>query len=249
MSVPFRYQRAETRPWAVLFAALLFGLCWALIAPGFAHAEEVNYSSVRAVALPPSSSFKTTESGGDGWAVAFSENAVYNVYHHSGELTVACHLQASGANCFPQETITDRESHGFATPGHPEMYLDHATGKLYVYATRTSDETAGVVCIDTTLATTEPDPFCGFTALSAVGDAPLESGHSGVSTPMLVGDRWYSFNMVAGGNVSGSKNKLMCFDVSTDAACAGQPFEIPLGEATWKPSTPDPRARRSKVTS
>jgi hypothetical protein len=233
----------------VLFAALLFGLCWALIAPGFAHAEEVNYSSVRAVALPPSSSFKTTESGGDGWAVAFSENAVYNVYHHSGELTVACHLQASGANCFPQETITDRESHGFATPGHPEMYLDHATGKLYVYATRTSDETAGVVCIDTTLATTEPDPFCGFTALSAVGDAPLESGHSGVSTPMLVGDRWYSFNMVAGGNVSGSKNKLMCFDVSTDAACAGQPFEIPLGEATWKPSTPDPRARRSKVTS
>ncbi len=230
MSVPSRSPLAQARPRALLFAVLLLGLGWALIAPRPASAEEVNYSSVRAIALPPSASFKTTESGGDGWALAFSENDVYNVYHHSGELTVACHLQASGANCFPQRTITDGESHNFATLGHPEMYLDHTTGKLYVYATRANDETAGVVCIDTARAVTEADPFCGFTALTPSGQAPLESGHSGLGTPMLVGNHWYSFNMVAGVNVTGVRNELLCFDVATDEACEEQPFDIPIGE-------------------
>ena len=82
LSVPSRSQLAQARARALVFAVFALGLAWALVAPGAANAEEVNYSSVRAVALPPSSSFKTSESGGDGWALAFSESAVYNVYHH-----------------------------------------------------------------------------------------------------------------------------------------------------------------------
>lgn len=51
--------------------------------------------------------------------------------------------------------------------------MDRATGDLYVFATRTSDQTGGVVCIDTTAAATNTDPFCGFTALTAPGESPL----------------------------------------------------------------------------
>ena len=127
------------------------------------------------------------------------------------------------------------------------MYLDHTTGKLYVYATRASDETGGVVCIDTALAATEADPFCGFTALTPSGQSPLESGHSGLGTPMLVGNHWYSFNMVAGVCVSGTRNELLCFDVATDEGCEGQPFDISIGEGNVTAHYPGRPARRSQV--
>ena len=64
------------------------------------------------------------------------------------------------------------------------MYLDQNTGKLYVYATRSVDGTAGVVCVDTTQAATNPNPFCGFTALTPVGDGPAGLGISGTSQPV-----------------------------------------------------------------
>ncbi len=211
-----------------------------LICPQIAAAEEVTYTSTQAVAVPPASSFKTNGGHGDGWAVALSENAVYNVFHHQPTLTVACHLQSSGESCFEPETITDGEGHNFATSGHPGMYFDKRTGKLYIYATRSSDGTAGVVCFDTTLATKESDPFCGFIELTPVGEGPLQEGISGVSTPMLIGNHWYGFNMVAGSNVGGAENKLLCFNVETDAACSGQPFAVPFGEGSVSGIFPGP---------
>jgi hypothetical protein len=218
----------------------LAALTIVLQATSTAAAEEATYSAIRTVPVPPASNFKTGGGGGDGWAVALSETAVYNVFHHSEHLTVACHLQASGASCFSPETITDGEGHNFATSGHPGMYLDQETGRLYVFATRASDETAGVVCIDTKRAVEESDPFCGFTALSPVGQGPPQYGISGVSTPMLLGSHWYAFNQMGGVNVSGAENELLCFDVSTDAACAGQPFDVPFGEGLVSTIYPGP---------
>jgi hypothetical protein len=206
-----------------------------------ASAEEAIYSATRSVAVPPASNFKTGGGGGDGWAVALSNTAVYNVYHHDSVLTVACHAQKNGEECFSPETIRDGEGHNFATSGHPGLYLDEVTGKLYVYATRTSDQTAGVVCIDTNKATEEPNPFCGFTALTPVGEGQMETGISETSTPMLIGTHWYAFNMAGGKNVSGVENEMLCFDVGTDAACAGQPFSVPIGEGEvnyWYPGPP-----------
>jgi hypothetical protein len=204
------------------FASLL--ACWAMAAS--AQAEVATYSAIETVPVPPASNFAGS-GGGDGWAVALSSTAVYNVFHHNGSLQVACHLQTTAAPCYEPETITDSEGHGFSTSGHPGMYLDQRTGKLYVYATRTSDETAGVVCFDTNLAPTNPDPFCGFTALSGTGEGPVQ-GISTVSIPMLIGTHWYSFNY-ANGTPSGTKDELMCFDVNTDTPCAGQPFAVSLG--------------------
>jgi hypothetical protein len=196
-----------------------------------AQAETATYSAVETIPVPPASDFAGS-GGGDGWAVALSETAVYNVFHHHPMLQFACHYQSNAEPCYAPETITDGEGHNFATSGQPGLYLDHHTGKLYVYATRTSDGTAGVVCIDTTLAPTNPDPFCGFTALTPVGHAPLVSGISGASAPMLIGTHLYSFSFANGVNQGSGENELLCFDVSTDAACSGQPYAVSIGTGT-----------------
>lgn len=162
--------------------------------------------------------------GGDGWAIALTQEAVYNVFHHSETLQLACHLQADASPCWSPETITDDEGHGFATSGQPGLWMDQASGRLYVFGTRTSDRTAGVVCIDTTRAAVNPDPFCGFTALTGSGEAV--SGISGVSDPAKVGSRWYAFNYVPGTGVTGSENKLLCFDLNKLSACNGQPLAV-----------------------
>lgn len=212
---------------ATVVAALLC-LAALSVTTGLARAATATYSAVETVPVPPASNFAGS-GGGDGWAVALSETAVYNVFHHQPTLQVACHEQSNAEPCFSPETITDTEGNNFATSGHPGMHLDLHTGKLYVYATRTSDGTAGVVCVDTTLAPVSSDPFCGFTALTPVGHAPLVGGISGVSIPMLVGTHWYSFSFVNGTNQGGGENELMCFDVSTDAACSGEPYAVSIG--------------------
>jgi hypothetical protein len=203
-----------------------------------ASAETTTYTATQTIPVPPASNFAGS-GGGDGWAVALSETAVYNVFHHNGVLEVACHLQADAKSCFEPETITDESKNNFSTSGHPGLYLDQHTGKLYVYATRTVDGTAGVVCIDTTIATTNPDPFCGFTALTNAGEAP-NGGFSATSSPMLIGSHWYSFNYVPGKEHKGAENALMCFDASTDAACAGQPYAVAFGSGTMETSLPSP---------
>lgn len=221
------------------FASTAGVLATAVLAPQTVAAEEVIFTSTQTIAVPPASTFKT-KGGGDGWAVAFSESAVYNVFHHQPTLTVACHLQSSSEPCFAPETVTDGEGHDFATSGHPGMHFDKRTEKLYVYATRSNDGTAGVVCYDTALATKESDPFCGFTELTPPGQGPLQSGISGLSTPMLIGKHWYAFNEVAGTNVNGAENTLLCFNVETDAACTGQPFDVPFGAGNVSAIYPGP---------
>jgi subtilisin family serine protease len=167
--------------------------------------------------------------GGDGWAVALNGLAVYNVFHHDSRLQVACHFQATAEPCWTPETITDGDGDEFASSGQPGLWLDQSTGKLYVYATRTSDDTAGVVCIDASEGLKKPDPFCGFTALTGSGEAPLTGGISAISDPTLVGSRWYAFNYAEGAGVTGDENKLLCFNLNTFSACPGQPFSVTGG--------------------
>lgn len=232
------------RPARVLPAFALALLLCAGFA-GSALAETATYSATETIPVPPASNYAGS-GGGDGWAVALSPTQVFNVFHHNGSLTVACHLQSDASPCWSPETIKDADGNGFSTSGHPGLYLDQNTGKLYVYATRTSDSTGGVVCIDTTAGGSTSDPFCGFTALTPVGDAPL-NGYSGLTAPMLVGSHWYSFNYVggiavnvAGASATGAKDQLLCFDVGTDAACSGQPFSINIGAGNVGSHSPSP---------
>jgi hypothetical protein len=213
---------------ALIVTVLLGAALGAFVLPGGASAAaSVTYTATRTIPVPPASTYEGS-GGGDGWAVALSTTSVFNVFHHSSELTVACHRQADAAQCWTARTITDNSGNNFATSGHPGLWLDQDSGRLYVFATRAADAAGGVVCMDTTAAGTDPDPFCGFTALTGSGEASA-SGISGVSAPAQVGTRWYAFNYVAGSAAIASRNSLLCFDLASHAACAGQPYRVGLG--------------------
>jgi hypothetical protein len=100
-----------------------------------------------------------------------------------------------------------------------------------------------VVCIETNSAAT--DPFCGFTELTGKGEAPrtTEREISGFSDPMVAeraGEKlWYSFNF-AQGTREGDKDELTCFDLTTGAACAGQPYAVTLPAGTIETTNNEP---------
>ena len=102
--------------------------------------------------------------------MALSSTAVYNVFHHNSVLNVACHLQKDASACWSPayKTITDGSGNNFATSGQPGVWLDQSNGHLFVFATRSSNATGGVVCIDTT----KSGAFCGFTALTPTARRP-----------------------------------------------------------------------------
>ncbi len=212
-----------------LVAAVISVVAVAGAPPGqSADSATVTYTATQTLPVPPASSFAGS-GGGDGWGIALSSDRVFNVFHHQTTMNVACHLQSDASACWPSpERVEDASNNDFATTAHPGLWLDQATQKLYVFGTRTSDITSGVVCIDTVLANTSTNPFCGFTALTAVGEGALGS-HSSVGAPVLVGNKWYAFNYVNSAAVTGTKNKLMCFDTATKAACAGQPYVVDVG--------------------
>ncbi|QWT22971.1 hypothetical protein KPL76_09280 [Subtercola sp. PAMC28395] len=203
-------------------AALSFGVMSSAQAD---TSTESSYSATTVVPLPPASTFSGS-AGGDGWALAVEPDAVYNVFHHASTLQVACHLQTDASECYSPRTITDTsDSSNFAVSGQPGLWADTANSKLYVYATKVSDTSAGVVCVDTAAAASDPNPFCGYTVLAPAGDAPLAGSISALSNPVLVGTKWYAFNTVTDAS-TGAKNHLLCFDTTAKAACGSQPFDI-----------------------
>lgn len=220
--------KISTRRRAALLGALaavtaVLGLVVA--SPGAAGAAPatVTYTNTQTIPVPPASSYAGS-GGGDGWSLAFSATEVYNVFHHQGTLQVACHLQSDASACYSPITVTDAGGHNFGSSGHPGMYFDSASKHLYVYATR-DDSTAGVVCFDTAQATTAP--FCGFTALTAVGHGDYQS-ISFVSAPVVFGTKIYAFNYFPGVGATADQNAMLCFDAATATACAGQPFAVPF---------------------
>jgi hypothetical protein len=170
---------------------------------------------------------------GDGWGLAFTQDEVFNVFHHASTLTVACHKKVDASDCWTPRTITDPGTgSNFATSGQPGLWIDPVNQDLYLYATRASDGTGGVVCVSTTEAASNTDPFCGFTALSAVGGAPISGGISAIGDGVTVGTSLFAFNYVSGSTAANSENELLCFDTSTKHPCAGQPYVVPIGGTT-----------------
>lgn len=204
-----------------------------LAVPAGAESTTVTYTANITIPVPPASNFAGS-SGGDGWDVALSPTAVYNVFHHADELELACHKQVDASKCWDTDSkvITDAGGIGFEGSSHPGLYLDQATGKLYIYTTRVPENTAGVVCVDTNQ---EPaNLFCGFTPLSAVGDGGV------TSIPMKVGSNLYSFNYATGQSSAGgtlaTANTLLCFSLTSFAACASQPFTVNFGAGNFDTS-------------
>ena len=209
---------------AVLAATLTVG------SAGLAEAAVATYTATQTIPVPPASTYAGA-GGGDGWAVALDDKAVYNVFHHNADVVVACHVQSDASSCWAPRRVTDVDGGSFGSSAHPGLWLNRSTGRLYTFATRAADGTGGVVCIDLLKAAAASSPFCGFTVLTLAGDSPY-IGMSTLSAPALVGTRWYAFNHYPNTKAAGARNALLCFETSTVAPCKKQPFSTGFGDET-----------------
>lgn len=206
----------------------VLALVAALLAVGTAPPAQADasYSQTVTLPVPPASSF-TGNSGGDGWDLSFDNDRTYNIFHHN-VLRLACLNQVDATPCWSPQLIKDGSNRGFYASQHSGADLDPDSGLIYTYTAR-SDGVGGVLCLDPTAPNppTPTSPFCGFAELTGSGQAQYNS--NGPGSPMLVGDRYYAYNFNSG--TSGDRNKLMCYDFGTDAACPGQPFAMDFGGA------------------
>ena len=162
-----RAQKSQARRFVALIAVAAATVASVLASVPPAAAGTTVYSVTQTIPVPPASNYAGV-GGGDGWDVSFTNTAVYNVFHHAGSMTMACHLQSDASQCHPSRTVTDAGGHNFATQAHSGTYVDAAAQKLYAFGTR-DDSTGGVVCIDLALAVSSTNPFCGFTELDRGG--------------------------------------------------------------------------------
>ena len=177
------------------------------------------------VAAPPSGSFAGANSG-DGWDVLFYGERIFNVFHHGWQLSVDCHLQTDGSHCdtvsgvspWPKTVVSPNPASDFTSPAHSSGWIDAGAGVLYAWASRTVDGTGGMVCVD--LTSTEANPYCGFTELTAAGANP-ETNTTAFGGRAMVGDQMLAYDPTI--------QQMLCFSTSTAAACPGQPFDVSIG--------------------
>jgi len=222
----------------VLLTGIIAGFGSAVVGSGTAGATTAATYSASTTQSGQLPEVFAASAGSDGWALAITSTQVFNVTHHQPVLEVTCHNQSDGSACWNSSStkIVSDGIHNFATPIGAGIHLDQATGHLYVFVAETdgnpADTTAGVACINTTLpkSSTGRQLFCGFTPLSAAGDAPIVV-YPGLTSPVLVGNSWYAFNEVGGvgsATGSGTKNTLLCFDVATGSACPTKSYPVNL---------------------
>ncbi len=226
----FTRSLAARRLLALVVAVIGLGLTTSV-----AGATPATYTHTQTIPVPPASNYAGV-GGGDGWGISLSSTSVYNVFHHSSQVTVACHRQADASQCWPSKTVTDGSGNDFSSAAQSGTYLDQATGKLLIVGRRNNDQTTGIVCFDTVAAEGAGSPFCGFTALTPAGDAQQPS----MSNPIVIGQRLYTLNPQNAAGDPGGKNRLLCFDLAASAPCAGQPYSVGISGAVTTGSFPAP---------
>ena len=215
-----------------------------------------------ASAVIPQGSFGGA-AGGDGWALAFTDTNVYNIFHHD-VLTIACRSKTTGVACSGNgysvagtKTVSDGSQRLLVAMG-PPVHIDKIANRLFTMAVRETSGTvsptsgtAGVVEID--LASTSSNPFVAFYPLSRDGEGGCYLNtcrdrsnvfSSTISNVSKVGSKWYVYNYVSGvvnTALPDSRNKLLCFDLATKSACGGQPYDVTRNNVEqgrlWHPPT------------
>ena len=209
---------------------------------GSSSADIITYTAQVTIPVAPASNFAST-GGGDGWDISLTPDAVYAIYHHNSEMRVSCHKQVDASNCWTQafKLVQDGAANNFGTSNQSATVIDPGNGHLYSYGTRSSDDAGGGVCIDTTLPADATNLFCGFTQL---GDGGSFGSSSSLTAGVEIGTRFYAFNYSPVAGVQGTSNTLMCFDMSTQSACATPNLDVGLPPAS---TTIAPQASLSAV--
>ena len=91
--------------------AVFTGLVVAAAPP--AVAGTTVYSVTQTIPVPPASNYAGV-GGGDGWDLSMTPTSVYNIFHHSSSMTMACHRQSDASPCYPARTLPDGSANNFA---------------------------------------------------------------------------------------------------------------------------------------
>ncbi len=153
----------------------------------------------------------TGNSGGDGFDVTLAGRYVYNAFHH-GALTLDCHVADTGLPCWGGPKSVS----GYTTNNYSHVSWNKA-GKLWTWVKSDSTGEAGFAC--TTLAGNLcPKQF-----------VPVTSHGSGYGSYTWMGTVSQAGSKIYGITYPG---KLACFDMSTEATCAGNGFETETSATT-----------------
>lgn len=155
-------------------------------------------------------------SGGDGYSLTFGGDRVYNVFHHDASLRIDCHVKATGASCYGGAT----QFTGFTTGNASEAFWDSADSHLWALTRQTATGQGGFTCVDYSDKTTPVLCDTPFVALGAVTTAQ----YLGITA--RIGNKLYVVNA--------TDWKLLCLDMSTNAACTNNGFQLP-GNWTNRP--------------
>ncbi|HEY0869383.1 MAG TPA: cell wall-binding repeat-containing protein [Acidothermaceae bacterium] len=142
-------------------------------------------------------------SGGDGWDAFTSGAFVMNAWHHnSAAYNLDCHLVSTGTACGPVYSVS-----GYETSKASSGTVD--SGKVYSVVGENASSSIGVLCTNVSAL---PFTSCGYTMLVA-----------GTADYNLIGSAQESGTKIYAPLSTGS---VVCFDISTLAACAGQPYAL-----------------------
>jgi LPXTG-motif cell wall-anchored protein len=215
----------------------------------------IDYEQTVSAVVPQGSFGGAT--GGDGWALAFTDSNVYNIFHHD-LLRFACRSKTTGVACSGNgysaagtKDVSDGTNR-FQVAMGPPIYIDKTANRLFTMAVRgtvgSATGTSGVVEID--LASTSANPFVAFYPLSRVGEGACYLDNCGanristLSNATKIGTKWYVYNYKSGvdnPSLPDSRNKLLCFDFATKSACVNQPYNVTTSGAVqgrlWEPPT------------
>jgi hypothetical protein len=176
---------------------------------------------VTTVQAPTALAFNiSAATGGDGYTPVVYKNTagetrIFSIFHNRapGGLNVNCVVATANTICPGYPTYFSSQSgnsgpHDLYTTTLPHYARDGS--QVYFAAQRAADN--GIACFDL-----ESGANCGYTQLGTLAPNTATSVFATVDGLEQSGTRLYSF---------GSDVQAYCFDLSTQAACAGQPYPI-----------------------
>lgn len=188
----------------------------ATTAAGLIEGTSQIYSSETTASIP-SMSFSAS-SGGDGWGITHYDDYIFNVFHHTNVVRLACHVKSTGSRCagFSSGYV---EFSGYQAAMRSDVAMDQESGKLYVFTAQVSGTYAGrpgVLCLDVAAIATSAPTACGFTPLST--DTSV-TNYGYLSDAVTVGRRIF-------GVETAGANFLLCFDAATGVQCPNSPVAV-----------------------
>ncbi len=171
--------------------------------------------------------------GGDGYTpivrtMTSGESRIFVIYHHlkpsstsTPEDNINCVIASTSTFCpgYPKyfSSVAGTSNSGvddIATSFYPHYVTEGS--KVYYAAQRANDN--GVGCFDL-----EAGINCGYTALGSLNMSTTASRPASFEGFERIGDNIYSI---------GKNANVYCYNLNTQAACVGQPYDAAPGDAT-----------------